>query len=128
MIYLTLGLLGVSLGAFFYVLKILNTYRKDTDEAFKKVLVESKRAQDAELAKHILEANVRELQYALVEEARNVKKSENALKITLKNLSDLNEMVTKLAKGDSSAGDLINLWLSKLPKTNDPSTTGGNDN
>lgn len=128
MIYLTLGLLGVSLGAFFYVLRILNTYRKDTDEAFKKVLAESKRAQDAELAKNILEANVRELQYALVEEAKNVKKSEDALKITLKNLSDLNEMVTKLAKGDSSAGDLINLWLSKLPKGNDPSAAGGNGN
>ena len=128
MIYFTLGLLGVSLGAFFYVLKILNTYRKDTDEAFKKVLAESKRAQDAELAKNILEANVRELQYALVEETRNVKKSEEALKITLKNLSDLNEMVTKFAKGDSNAGDLINLWLSKLPKGNDPSSSNNNGN
>jgi len=128
MIYFTLGLLGVSLGAFFYVLKILNTYRKDTDEAFKKVLAESKRAQDAELAKNILEANVRELQYALVEETRNVKKSEEALKITLKNLSDLNEMVTKFAKGDSNAGDLINLWLSKLPKGSDPPPASGNGN
>ena len=128
MIYFTLGLLVVSLGAFFYVLKILNTYRKDTDEAFKKVLAESKRAQDAELAKNILEANVRELQYALVEETRNVKKSEEALKITLKNLSDLNEMVTKFAKGDSNAGDLINLWLSKLPKGNDPSSSNNNGN
>ena len=128
MIYFTLGLLVVSLGAFFYVLKILNTYRKDTDEAFKKVLAESKRAQDAELAKNILEANVRELQYALVEETRNVKKSEEALKITLKNLSDLNEMVTKFAKGDSNAGDLINLWLSKLPKGSDPPPASGNGN
>lgn len=123
---INLVLSGGSLGVAAYMLYIISRYRGDTDEAFKALLKERERAHNAEISRGAAEANSRELQYALVEAHKNLKKADEARLLLLLDIEVLNAFLVKFAKGDATGGDLINHWLQKLSKGNPPPAPGSN--
>lgn len=126
MTYVALTLLGLSLGVFFYALRIINQYREDTDEAYRSLMEARKDAADANLAKAILEGNLRETQYALVEETKTLRREENANRVLKKEITTTNEFLKKLASGKATSGDLVNEWLSKLSQNIDAARADNN--
>lgn len=112
MLWVLGGALLATIGFAIYAIKSINTARNDTDEAFNKLLNEKDKRALAERDLIMANNNVNEVRLAFAEEARQVVRSETARKYVE---DQYNAFKAKVAKGDVTAGDLINDSLSQMP-------------